>query len=92
MKEHNILRLLDKGLCVTVNSDDPAYFGGYLNENFYAISEHLGANKTQIEKLIKNSFKAAFLSQVQRGFHGIEWIFSFYISFRFDSIGSLWKL
>jgi adenosine deaminase len=37
MEEHNILRLLEKGLCLTVNSDDPAYFGGYLNENFEAL-------------------------------------------------------
>lgn len=72
MDKHNILRLLDRGLCVTVNSDDPAYFGGYLNENFLALNEHLGASKEQIQAMVQNSFKAAFFTQRQREFHGIE--------------------
>ena len=62
MEEHNVLRLLEKGLCVTINSDDPAYFGGYMNENYLAIAKSLGATKGQLESLAQNSFRAAFLS------------------------------
>ena len=61
MKDHNILSLLEKGLKVTVNSDDPAYFGGYLNENFMALHKDLGMNKDQAVRLAKNSFEASFL-------------------------------
>jgi len=60
MKHHNILKLLKKGLHVTVNSDDPAYFGGYLNANYEALVNDLGATKEEIEQLVKNSFKASF--------------------------------
>ena len=58
---HNLKRLLDLGLCVTVNSDDPAYFGGYLLENFEAIHEGLGLNRDDIYRLARNSLTAAFL-------------------------------
>lgn len=61
MKNHNILKLLKYGLHVTVNSDDPAYFGGYLNENYEALVNELGATKEDIEKLVKNSFEDSFL-------------------------------
>ena len=61
MSEHNILELLDQGLCVTVNSDDPAYFGGYLNENFLAMASSLSMTKAQAIQLAKNSFTASFL-------------------------------
>jgi adenosine deaminase len=62
MSEHNIKRLLEYGLLVTVNSDDPAYFGGYLNENYEAIVEALGFTKEQIKILADNSFKSSFLN------------------------------
>jgi len=62
MSQHNILNLLDRGLMVTVNSDDPAYFGGYLNENFLALHEHLSLTSEQALRLVENSFKASFLS------------------------------
>lgn len=58
MKQHNILELLNKGVKVTVNSDDPAYFGGYLNENFEAMFNHLEMSRAQAEQLITNSFDA----------------------------------
>ncbi len=58
MKQHNILELLNKGVRVTVNSDDPAYFGGYLNENFEAMFNHLEMSRAQAEQLITNSFDA----------------------------------
>jgi adenosine deaminase len=63
MAHHNILRLLDRGLLVTVNSDDPAYFGGYLNENFEALEAELEMNEAQLRQLVKNSFAASFLDE-----------------------------
>ncbi len=61
MKNHNILSLLDDDLCVTVNADDPSYFGGYLNDNYRALMTHLSMNESQLVKLVKNSFVASFL-------------------------------
>lgn len=62
MREHNLKRLLDRGLCVTVNSDDPAYFGGYLNENLNAVHSALDLQRGDIVQLVKNGFEASFLS------------------------------
>jgi adenosine deaminase len=61
MKDHPILTLLDEGLVVTVNSDDPSYFGGYVNENYRTLVEDLGASRAQIGQLAKNSIKASFM-------------------------------
>ena len=58
MRDHNILSLLDAGVKVTVNSDDPAYFGGYVNENFHALYEHLGMTEAQAQALADNSLDA----------------------------------
>lgn len=63
MKDHPILTMLDKGLLVTVNSDDPPYFGGYLNDNFLAMVGGLGLNQAQAKQLAANSFKASFLDE-----------------------------
>lgn len=60
MADHNILSLLDAGLNVTVNSDDPAYFGGYVHENFLALYEDLQLNREQAARLARNSFEASF--------------------------------
>jgi len=62
MEKHNILKLLKQGLNVTVNSDDPAYFGGYLNENYEVLVESLGMSEEELKRLVENSFKASFLS------------------------------
>ncbi|MGF1567742.1 MAG: adenosine deaminase [Nodosilinea sp.] len=62
MAQHNLKQLLEWGLCVTINSDDPAYFGGYLVENFEAVQAALGLDASQVVQLAKNSFKASFLS------------------------------
>ena len=62
MSEHTILTMLRKGVCVTVNSDDPAYFGGYMTENFVALSESLNLSKEEAKKLVKNSINASFIS------------------------------
>jgi len=63
MKDHPILSLLEQGLLVTVNSDDPAYFGGYMNDNFRAVADALAPSREQIVQLAKNSFSASFLDQ-----------------------------
>ena len=62
MKEHPILELLEKGLRVTVNSDDPSYFGGYLCDNFNALSSSLDMSEEQAVQLARNSFLASFLA------------------------------
>lgn len=61
MRQHNLARLLQAGLTVTVNSDDPAYFGGYMNANFVAVTEALALNKQQLVQLSRNGFDASFL-------------------------------
>lgn len=63
MEDHNLKRLLERGLCVTVNSDDPAYFGGYVVENYLAVSRALGLSRSQIRQLAHNSIEASFLSR-----------------------------
>ena len=62
-KEHNIKELLDYGLNVTVNSDDPAYFKGYMNKNFLNLYENLNLSKEDIVTLIKNSFRSSFIDE-----------------------------
>ena len=66
LQDHNLKRLLDRGLCVTVNSDDPAYFGGYIADNYLAVQEALGLSNSDLATLAKNSFEAAFLSAADK--------------------------
>jgi adenosine deaminase len=61
MGEHNLRRLLDAGLVATVNSDDPAYFGGYVNDNYLAAFDALPLDVEHARQLARNSFSAAFL-------------------------------
>jgi len=61
MSEHNILQLLENGLMVTVNADDPSYFGGYVNDNYRALHKALDLSEKQLIQLVKNSFEASFL-------------------------------
>ncbi len=61
IEHHNIKRLLERGACVTVNSDDPAYFGGYILENFLALERGLALTPKQLTTLARNSFEASFL-------------------------------
>ncbi len=58
MSQHTILKMLDRGLKVTVNSDDPAYFGGYVTENFMALHDGLGMTQEQAQRLAQNSLDA----------------------------------
>ncbi len=66
MQEHNLLQLLDAGLVVTVNSDDPAYFGGYLNQNLTACVDALPMRREHAQTLARNSFIAAFIDDARR--------------------------
>ncbi|MDY6455842.1 adenosine deaminase [Acinetobacter faecalis] len=66
MAKHNIRRLLQKGVHVTVNSDDPSYFGGYMNDNFIAITEALDLTKDELKQLAINSFEASFISDDEK--------------------------
>jgi adenine deaminase len=66
LEHHNIIKLLRSGLLVTINSDDPAYFGGYLNENYEAVAKALHVSKEELKKLALNSFKASFLPQEKK--------------------------
>ncbi|HEY7106745.1 MAG TPA: adenosine deaminase [Acidimicrobiia bacterium] len=59
--DHPLRRMLERGLCVTVNSDDPAYFGGYVGENFVAVRDALGMTDAQLVAMARNSFEASFL-------------------------------
>ena len=62
-QEHNIKDLLDCGLNVSVNSDDPAYFKGYINQNFINLYENLSLSEDDIVTLVKNSFRSAFIDE-----------------------------
>ena len=61
LKDHPLMKLMEAGLMVTINSDDPAYFGGYVNENYTCIASALNLSKKQITELAKNSIKSSFL-------------------------------
>lgn len=66
MTRHPLALMLEKEMLVTVNSDDPAYFGGYMNENYLAVAKALNLQKEQIIQLAKNSFTASFLSESEK--------------------------
>ena len=63
LEEHPVKRMLSEGLCVTVNSDDPVYFGGYVADNFSALRDGLGFSREQLRAVAENSFKASFLGK-----------------------------
>jgi adenosine deaminase len=63
MEDHNLKRLLDAGVCVTVNSDDPAYFGGYIAANYEAVAQALNLSRADIVQLARNSIGASFLDE-----------------------------
>jgi adenine deaminase len=63
MADHNIKEMLDMGVCVTINSDDPAYFGGYMDENFAAAQDGLDMSKEDLYKISRNAIEASFLDE-----------------------------
>ena len=66
LSEHNLRRMLQRGVMVTVNSDDPAYFGGYMNQNFIELVQALDLTEAEIRLLCKHSFRASFLSPTEK--------------------------
>ena len=63
MEDHNLKKMLDQGIRVTINSDDPAYFGGYINQNFIAVQQALNLSENEIIEIAKNGFRSSFLPQ-----------------------------
>ena len=66
LQDHNLKKLLNNGLMVMVNSDDPAYFGGYINKNLIECQAALDLSNEDIKKLIINSFKSSFLTEREK--------------------------
>ena len=73
LKEHNLKKMLNIGLMVMVNSDDPAYFGGYINKNLIECHTELNLSMSEVKTLIINSFKSSFLKEERKK----EWIEKF---------------
>ena len=66
MRQHNIVKLLRQGLCVTINSDDPAYFGGYMNDNFLALVAAQPLSHEEIIQFSLNAIEASFISKEEK--------------------------
>jgi adenosine deaminase len=66
LTHHPLRHMLDKGLRATVNSDDPAYFGGYVNQNYTAISEALSLTREEIAAIVRNGFHASLMSEEKK--------------------------
>jgi adenine deaminase len=69
MDQHPILTMLTRGLRATVNSDDPAYFGGYVNDNYRALIEHLPVTREHLYQLARNAFEGAWISERDKTAH-----------------------
>jgi adenosine deaminase len=66
MKQHPLRRMMDAGLKVTINSDDPAYFGGYMNENFSSVGSALGLSAEELTQIARNGFAASFMPEAEK--------------------------
>jgi len=66
LAHHPLRRLLDKGVMVTVNSDDPAYFGGYVNQNYLAVSAALGLTRDAVATVVRNGVRASLMSAADK--------------------------
>jgi adenine deaminase len=66
LRRHPLRRMLDSGLFVTLNSDDPAYFGGYMNENFHAVQSALDLSKDELRTIARNGFAASFMPEAEK--------------------------
>jgi len=73
LEEHNLKNMLSEGLMVMINSDDPAYFGGYINKNLIECQAALNLSMTEVKTLIINSFKSSFLKEEKKN----EWVSKF---------------
>jgi adenosine deaminase len=72
LEQHPLAKMLEHGLCATVNSDDPAYFGGYVGENLAGVADALQLDEPALVQLARNSFEAAFLDDAARARHLAE--------------------
>jgi adenosine deaminase len=72
LKQHPLRRMMDKGLVVTVNSDDPAYFGGYVNDNYLAVSSALTFKRDEIVAIVRNGIQASLMSKADKDRVGAE--------------------
>lgn len=66
LAHHPLRRMMDKGLMVTVNSDDPAYFGGYVNQNYHAVSDALGLGRDEIAAIVRNGIQASLMTMPEK--------------------------
>lgn len=66
LSEHNLKRLMDRGVAITIHSDDPAYFGGYIGDNYVRTAEALGLGAADLVKLCDNAIRASFLDDMQK--------------------------
>jgi len=66
IENHTVKKMMDRGMMITINSDDPAYFGGYVNENLQLITDTFMLNENDITQLAKNSFEASFASKQRK--------------------------
>lgn len=66
LRDHNLRRLLQRGVRVTINSDDPAYFGGYIGDNYLAAQQALGLTREELAAIARNGIEAAFLDEERR--------------------------
>src|SRR5262245_59977556 len=66
LRRHPLRRMLDSGLLVTLNSDDPAYFGGYIGDNFHAIQSAVGLGETELRAIARNGFAASFMPEAEK--------------------------
>jgi len=80
MEEHPVAKMLDKGILATIHSDDPAYFGGYMNENYYETAKALNLSEDQLMQLAINAFEASWLTVEEKDRHIIK------VKAYFDSI------
>jgi adenine deaminase len=69
LREHNVGRMLRRGLLVTINSDDPAYFGGYIGDNYVGTAQALGLTRDEMLRVARNSFSASFLPDAEKRRH-----------------------
>jgi adenosine deaminase len=66
LRHHPLRRMMDKGVIVTVNSDDPAYFGGYVNQNYLAVSEALGLERPDIAAIVRNGINVSLMTAPEK--------------------------
>ena len=69
LRKHNIAQMLRRGLFVTINSDDPAYFGGYVGDNYVGTARALGLSRDEMFRVARNSFSASFLPEADKQRH-----------------------